>query len=92
MNEPSVIAEHGDSIYFMLDQSGDIWSMPKAGGEPRVVVVGDPYDPERGEGSLELWSHPCGLFWLHGNSAPGIPKTLRFVSWSALAPRAALAP
>lgn len=94
--QPGAIAVHGDIVYFMLDESPDIWSVSTAGGTPRKVVVGAPYDPEHGEQSLRLWAHECGLIWLHGNSAAdyawrqgwpssvGSGNTLRYLPWSAL--------
>jgi hypothetical protein len=46
---------------------------------------GPRYDLELGEETLGMWVGECGLVWLHGNAAPGSPKTLGVAPWSILA-------
>jgi hypothetical protein len=85
LNEPSAIAVHDQTVYFMLHKSPGVWSVPTTGGEPKLVIPGAAYDVERGEVSLRVWAHPCGLVWLHGNSfPPSTVKTLRYMPWTAI--------
>jgi hypothetical protein len=80
---PSAIATHGAHIYFMLRDSGDVWSVPKAGGAPTVVVQNGPRKRQCDE-TLGLWADDRGLFWLRGQRFMGDGDTLYFAAWSTL--------
>ena len=80
---PSAIATFGPNVYFMLKDSGDVWSVPKNGGKARVVVMNGPR-LEPCDESLGLWADERGLFWLRGQKFVSTGDRLYFQSWSRL--------
>jgi hypothetical protein len=81
---PSAIATFGSNVYFMLKESGDIWSVPKDGGETRVVLPNGPR-LEPCDESLGLWADERGLFWLRGKEFFSQGDRIYFLPWSAVA-------
>jgi hypothetical protein len=77
---PSAIATFGPNVYFMLTESGDIWSVPKAGGNARVILVGPRIEPC--DESLAMWADARGLFWLRGKRFFSTGDRLYFAPWS----------
>jgi hypothetical protein len=83
---PSAVAAYGANVYFMLSETGDIWSVPKAGGTAKVALAGPRIEPC--DNSLGLWADARGLYWLRGHRLFGAPgQRLYFMPWSALQPR-----
>jgi len=83
LDKPVVIAIHGDRVFYMLYKSGDIWSVSKAGEDPpRRALAGAAYAPS--EQSLELWAHPCGLVWVHGDGRYPLENAIEFAPWASL--------
>jgi hypothetical protein len=82
---PSAIAAFGPNVYFMLRESGDLWSVPKTGGVAKVVLTGPRIEPC--DESLGMWADARGLFWLRGNRFFSKGDRLYFLPWSALANR-----
>ena len=81
---PSAIATYGADVFFMLRESGDVWSVPKAGGASHLAING----PRTAacDTALGMWADQRGLFW-----ARGIDSLLRretatifFAPWSSL--------
>lgn len=81
---PSAIATFGTNVYFMLRESGDIWSVPKQGGEPTQVLKNGPRIQPCDE-SQALWADERGLFWLRGKDDlfGQIDSRLYFQPWPA---------
>ena len=79
---PSAIATFGSNVYFMRSESADIWAVPKAGGNVRVVVANGPCT-EPCDTSLGLWTDERGLFWLRGKELVE-GERLYFLPWSAI--------
>lgn len=62
---PSAIAAHGDHVYFMRREIGDIERVPKAGGA--VQLVFEPTDDALNCGNtIGMWADDRGLFWARG--------------------------
>jgi hypothetical protein len=59
--EPNVVAVDDDHIYFMGDDGGNVWVMPKQGGKPTILIPAPPKD----------W--PCRYTqWLHVDEVGGL--------------------
>jgi hypothetical protein len=70
----------------MLEDTGDIWSVPASGGPVRIAFAGPRIDSC--DTSLAMWSDARGLFWLRGIGPFGAPgQRLYFMPWSTLASR-----
>lgn len=83
---PSAIAAYGPNVYFMLSETGDLWSVPKAGGPVHLVIAGPRIEPC--DNSLGLWADARGLFWLRGHELFGATgQRLYFLPWSAVPAR-----
>lgn len=79
---PSAVATFGPNVYFMLEETGDIWAVPKSGGTPKIVV----HKEREGDcdASLGLWATDRGLYWLRGASIELVPvaQRLYFLPWA----------
>ena len=81
----SALATFGPNVYFMLRATGEVWSVPKAGGNAQVVINGPretTCDVTHG-----LWADERGLFWSRGEPYFSAARTLYFLPWSATEPR-----
>jgi hypothetical protein len=83
VRSPSAITTFGPNVYFMLSESGDIWSVPKLGGPLKQVLANGPrIDPC--DESLRLWADDRGLFWQRGKRFLSEGDRIYFLPWSAI--------
>jgi hypothetical protein len=62
LKSPAEIAMDGDMLFVVLRDSGDMYGLPKTGGDLRVIArVEAPLVTGSGTG---VWARPEGLYWL----------------------------
>jgi hypothetical protein len=82
---PSAITTYRDTIYYMLKDSPEVWSLPKDGGKPHVAVRRHAR-AEACDESVGIWADERGLFWLRARKEfmrTGRER-LYFLPWTAV--------
>lgn len=85
MRWPTAIAVRGDTVYFVRQESGAIWSVPTTGGAVRAVVTANTAPGQPCLHALGLWADDRGLFLWYGLDLLG--GALYFVPWAAVRAR-----
>jgi hypothetical protein len=82
---PTAIAVHRDTVYFVRQESGAIWSVPATGGAVRAVVTANTAPGQPCLHALGLWADDRGLFLWYGLEFLG--GALYVVPWATVRAR-----